>query len=114
MSLSRLDKFRHANGSTMTAEIRDSMQRSMQLHAAVFREQVSMEDGCRKMEQPPAIEDVQGHDRSLIWNSDLVETLELDNLMACAMATMFSLRRARKAVVLTPATTFRTATTKSG
>jgi succinate dehydrogenase / fumarate reductase flavoprotein subunit len=91
MALSRLDKFRHADGSTMTADIRDTMQRSMQLHAAVFREQGSMEQGCRKMEQAAgAIADVKISDRSLVWNSDLVETLELDNLMACAMTTMFS------------------------
>ncbi len=90
-SLGRLDKFRHAKGSTATAEIRDSMQRSMQLHAAVFREQSSMDEGCRKIEQASgAIEDVKVEDRSLIWNSDLVETLELDNLMACAQVTMVS------------------------
>jgi succinate dehydrogenase / fumarate reductase flavoprotein subunit len=90
-ALSRLDKFRHANGSTATAEIRDSMQRSMQLHAAVFREQSSMEQGCAKIEQAAsAIDDVKVTDRSMIWNSDLVETLELDNLMACAQTTMIS------------------------
>ena len=90
-ALGRLDKFRHADGSTSTAEIRDSMQRSMQLHAAVFREQQSMEEGCRKIEQASgAIDDIKVEDRSLIWNSDLVETLELDNLMACAQTTMVS------------------------
>lgn len=90
-ALSRLDKFRHAKGSTATAEIRDSMQRSMQLHAAVFREQSSMEAGCAKIEQAAgAIDDIKVEDRSLIWNSDLVETLELDNLMACAQTTMIS------------------------
>ncbi len=91
MALGRLDKFRHAKGSTGTAEIRDSMQRSMQLHAAVFREQQSMEEGCRKIEQAAgAIEDIRVNDRSLIWNSDLVETLELDNLMTCSQVTMIS------------------------
>jgi succinate dehydrogenase / fumarate reductase flavoprotein subunit len=96
MPLSRLDKFRNAAGSTPTAEIRDTMQRSMQLHAAVFREQGSMDEGCRKMEAAAAaIDDVKVNDRSLVWNSDLVETLELDNLMACAMTTMFS-AQARK------------------
>ena len=63
----------------------------MQLHAAVFRDQDSLEEGCRKMEQSAgAIEDVRVNDRSMIWNSDLVETLELDNLMACAQTTMVS------------------------
>ncbi len=90
-ALGRLDKFRYAKGSTGTAEIRDSMQRSMQLHAAVFREQQSMEEGCRKIEQAAgAIEDIRVNDRSLIWNSDLVETLELDNLMTCSQVTMIS------------------------
>ena len=90
-ALARLDKFRHAQGSTLTAEIRDTMQRSMQLHAAVFREQSSLEEGCRKMEQSAgAMEDIRVNDRSMIWNSDLVEALELDNLMACAQVTMVS------------------------
>jgi succinate dehydrogenase / fumarate reductase flavoprotein subunit len=63
----------------------------MQLHAAVFREQSSMEAGCAKIEQAAgAIDDIKVEDRSLIWNSDLVETLELDNLMACAQTTMIS------------------------
>ncbi len=91
MPLSRLDRLRHADGSTPTADIRDTMQRSMQTHAAVFRTQDSMEEGCRKIDQASgAIEDIRVSDRSMIWNSDLVETLELENLMACSMTTMYS------------------------
>lgn len=90
LALSRLDRLRHANGSTRTSEIRDSMQRTMQSNAAVFRTSAVLEEGCALMEQQAAaLEDIQTSDRSLVWNSDLVEALELENLMDCALVTIF-------------------------
>jgi len=90
MALSRLDRLRHADGSTGTAEIRDRMQRTMQSNAAVFRTSEDLEEGCRLMDQAAgALTDIKVSDRSLIWNSDLVEALELENLMDCALSTIF-------------------------
>ncbi|MFQ5466595.1 MAG: succinate dehydrogenase flavoprotein subunit, partial [Kiloniellaceae bacterium] len=81
-ALERLDRLRHAKGGTPTARLRAQMQRDMQDHAAVFRTGESLREGVEKMD---AIwrgrEDLSVQDRSMIWNSDLVETLELDNLM---------------------------------
>ena len=78
-------------GSLMTGEIRSGMQRIMQNNAAVFRDAEVLEEGCRQMDQSAAsLSDIRLADRSMIWNSDLVETLELDNLMVCSMSTMFS------------------------
>ena len=91
LPLSRLDRLRHASGSLMTGEIRDGMQRVMQNNAAVFRTQEILEEGCRLMDQSAAsMADIRIADRSLIWNSDLVEALELENLMVCSLSTMFS------------------------
>jgi succinate dehydrogenase / fumarate reductase flavoprotein subunit len=88
-ALSRFDKLRHASGSLKTAEIRLSMQRAMQNNAAVFRTQEVLDEGCEKISAIAAsLADIQVSDRSLIWNSDLVETLELENLMASALATI--------------------------
>ncbi len=90
MALSRLDRLRHADGSTGTAEIRDRMQRTMQNNAAVFRTSEVLEEGCRLMDQAAgALTDIKVSDRSMIWNSDLVEALELENLMDCALVTIF-------------------------
>jgi succinate dehydrogenase / fumarate reductase flavoprotein subunit len=90
-AISRFDRLRHASGSIKTAEIRNVMQRTMQNHAAVFRTQKTLSEGCAKlMEAVGMMPNIQVNDRSLIWNSDLVETLELDNLLASALATMFS------------------------
>ena len=72
-------------------EIRSGMQRIMQNNAAVFRDAQVLEEGCRQMDQAAAsLADIQLSDRSMIWNSDLVEALELENLMVCSMSTMFS------------------------
>ncbi len=90
-ALDRFDRLRAASGSLRTAEIRLDMQRTMQDNAAVFRTQDVLEEGCRKMDEVWAsLAEVRVSDRSLIWNSDLVEALELENLMACAKTTMVS------------------------
>jgi succinate dehydrogenase / fumarate reductase flavoprotein subunit len=88
-SLARFDKTRHASGGTKVAELRDTLQRTMQGHAAVFRNSKSLTEGVDKMQKLwTGLDDMQVSDRSLIWNSDLVEALELDNLMGNAMTTM--------------------------
>jgi succinate dehydrogenase / fumarate reductase flavoprotein subunit len=90
-AVARLDKLRNANGKTPTAKIRLDMQRVMQAHAAVFRTGESLQEGITKLEQVFAsFGDVAVTDRSLIWNTDLVETLELDNLLLQAMGTIKS------------------------
>ncbi|AOW24341.1 succinate dehydrogenase flavoprotein subunit [Sphingomonas melonis] len=91
LSLTRLDKFRNAAGSTPTAEIRGKMQRTMQKHCAVFRDNALLSEGQALMKDIYAsMQDVQVNDRSLIWNTDLIETLELDNLVAQALVTIDS------------------------
>ncbi|MDX2426635.1 MAG: succinate dehydrogenase flavoprotein subunit [Cycloclasticus sp.] len=88
-ALTRLDKFRNANGSKKTAEIRLDMQKTMQMHAAVFRTGDSMQQGVDKLAAvQKSFEDVSVSDRSLIWNTDLIETLELDNLLSQAAVTI--------------------------
>ncbi len=88
-ALSRLDRFRYADGEVPTAALREEMQRTMQDHCAVFRTGEVLEEGVKKMaacwEKRAAL---KVSDRSLIWNSDLVETLELDNLMSQAAVTI--------------------------
>ena len=80
--LERLERARNANGSTPTAKIRDDMQRTMQKHAAVFRTGDSMQEGVDKMQAVfDSFADVGVSDRGMVWNTDLVETLELDNLL---------------------------------
>jgi len=74
-----------------TAQLRERMQRTMQEDAAVFRTGETLQSGVRRMtENWNALPDLQVFDRSMIWNSDLVETLELENLMACALVTVVS------------------------
>ncbi|MEL7450346.1 MAG: succinate dehydrogenase flavoprotein subunit [Pseudomonadota bacterium] len=91
LAISRLDRYRYANGSRTTAEIRGEMQRVMQNHAAVFRSGESLAEGVEKLQATFAsFQDVKVSDRSLIWNTDLVETLELDNLLGQAVATIES------------------------
>ena len=90
-ALARLDRMRQANGSRPTAEIRLEMQRIMQADAAVFRTGQSLDEGVEKLEATFAsMADVKISDRSLVWNTDLVETLELDNLLLQATATINS------------------------
>ena len=88
-ALSRFDRLRHAQGSEPTAALRLRMQRVMQDNAAVFRTGETLDEGCRLIgDVHAAFSDVRVEDRSLVWNSDLVETLELDNLLGQAVVTM--------------------------
>ena len=88
-ALARLDRFRYAAGGTPTADLRLKMQKSMQAHCAVFRDGPVMAEGVRQIgEIWKASDDIRVTDRSLIWNSDLVETLEYDNLIAQAAVTV--------------------------
>ncbi|KPI96963.1 Succinate dehydrogenase [ubiquinone] flavoprotein subunit, mitochondrial [Papilio xuthus] len=81
-SIANLDKIRYANGSISTADLRLRMQRCMQKNAAVFRQKNTLEEGQRQIHEIyKQMKDVRVSDRSLIWNSDLVETLELQNLL---------------------------------
>ncbi|MFZ9198127.1 MAG: succinate dehydrogenase flavoprotein subunit [Paracoccaceae bacterium] len=89
-ALSRFDGLRHANGAVPTAELRLEMQRTMQSDAAVFRAEETLSAGERKMTAIAAkMDDLKVTDRSLVWNSDLMETLELGNLMPNALATIY-------------------------
>ncbi|VAI37323.1 unnamed protein product [Triticum turgidum subsp. durum] len=86
-----LDKLRNANGSLPTSKIRLNMQRIMQNNAAVFRTQETLTEGCELIsEAQKSFHDVKLSDRSLIWNSDLIETIELENLLINACITMHS------------------------
>jgi succinate dehydrogenase / fumarate reductase flavoprotein subunit len=90
-ALARLDKFRHAAGATPTAQLRLNMQKVMQEDCAVFRTGEVLEQGHKRIHEVySGIADLRITDRSLIWNSDLIETLELDNLIAQAVVTMDS------------------------
>jgi succinate dehydrogenase / fumarate reductase flavoprotein subunit len=89
LALSRLDKFRHAKGSTPTAALRLKMQKIMQTDCSVFRDGPVLEDGEKTIiEVWKESRDVAVTDRSLIWNSDLIETLEYDNLIVQAAVTV--------------------------
>jgi succinate dehydrogenase / fumarate reductase flavoprotein subunit len=88
-ALARLDRLRHASGGTPTAELRGSMQKVMQNNCAVFRTGEVLQEGHKLIHEAfNAADDVRVTDRSMIWNSDLIETLEFDNLIAQAVVTM--------------------------
>jgi succinate dehydrogenase / fumarate reductase, flavoprotein subunit len=90
-AIARLDRLRHASGSTGTAQLRAEMQKTMQNDCAVFRTQQSLDEGCAKMDKVfAAASDIRVKDRSMIWNSDLVETLEFENLVVQAQGTIRS------------------------
>ncbi|CAN5307225.1 succinate dehydrogenase flavoprotein subunit [soil metagenome] len=90
-ALGRLDHFRNAKGSTPTAQIRLDMQHTMQKHCAVFRDSALLGEGQTKIDAVfTTLADVSVTDRSLIWNTDLIETLELDNMLPQAVVTMHS------------------------
>src|SRR5213075_1105819 len=90
-ALGRLDRYRYASGGTPTAKLRDSMQHVMQNNCAVFRTGEILHEGQNLIHKVHGgIGDVATTDRSLVWNSDLIETLEFDNLIAQAVVTMDS------------------------
>jgi succinate dehydrogenase / fumarate reductase flavoprotein subunit len=90
-ALANLDRFRHAKGTLPTAKVRLDMQKTMQAHAAVFRTQKSMDDGLVKLNTViESFKEVSVADRSMVWNTDLCETLELDNLLGNALVTLAS------------------------
>ncbi|MCZ6524497.1 MAG: succinate dehydrogenase flavoprotein subunit [Alphaproteobacteria bacterium] len=90
-ALDRLDRLRHANGGTPTARIRLAMQQIMQSNCSVFRTREGLEEGKRLLgETAASMADIRVSDRSMIWNTDLLETLELENLMAQAIVTLHS------------------------
>ncbi len=91
LAVTRLDKYRNAKGKRRTAEVRLDMQRVMQNHAAVFRTGESLSEGVTKLDAVfQSFSEVAVSDRSLVWNTDLIETLELDNLLGQALVTMNS------------------------
>ena len=91
LALSRLDRLRHADGAISTAQLRDKMQRVMQSHCAVYRTGEVLEEGVAGINEIwRSGLDIKVSDRSLIWNSDLVESLEYDNLIVQAVVTMES------------------------
>ena len=90
-AIARFDRLRHAKGGTGTAQLRMNMQRTMQNDCAVFRTQQSLDEGCVKLDKViSGRPDLRVKDRSLIWNSDLMETLEFENLILQAQATIRS------------------------
>jgi len=91
LAISRLDRLRHANGTRPTAELRLQMQKIMQSDAAVFRTASSLQEGVARLARTvQSLPDIGVRDRSLIWNTDLIETLEFENLLLQAIATMHS------------------------
>jgi len=89
LAVSRLERLRNANGSRPTAAIRLEMQKIMQMDAAVFRTGVSLAEGAKRLTQTfESFADVRVSDRSLVWNTDLIETMELENLLLQATATI--------------------------
>ena len=92
--LARFDALRNAAGSEPTARLRERMQRTMQSEASVFRTKETLEQACRDLEEiRRATQDIRLSDHGLVWNTDLVETLEYENLLACAIVTAESALR---------------------
>ena len=95
--LERLDKIRYNGGDLKTAQLRKSMQKTMQTNAAVFRTQETLEEGCEEIDSHvEAFKDVVVKDKSLVWNTDLLETLELENLLISASITMHSAEKRKE------------------
>jgi len=90
-TISKLDKLRHSTGSEPTAKIRIEMQKTMQKYAAVFRRQDYLEIGCKALhEDSLKLPHIGLKDRGQIWNTDLIEAMELENLMIQAKMTMYA------------------------
>jgi len=91
-AIDNLDKIRHANGQQSTAKLRLDMQKAMQTHAAVFRTGELLQEGCKKVDNiyDNFNKDLKVTDRGLIWNTDLVEALELQNLLQNSLQTIYS------------------------
>ena len=90
-AIDRLDKIRYNKGTIPTAKIRDNMQRTMQSDAAVFRTGESLKQGIDKMTEVwDSFKDVKIDDKGLVWNTDLIETLELSNLLSSAVVSIHS------------------------
>ena len=88
-AIARLDGFRYADGSTPTAELRLAMQKTMQRDCSVFRTKQVLEEGVKNIKKVwDDAADIKVTDRSLIWNTDLIETLEFDNLISQAAVTV--------------------------
>ncbi len=114
-AIARMDKVRHADGNLPTAVIRDELQRVMQNNAAVFRTSEVLKEGVDKLDAVTSkMTELKVHDRSMIWNSDLVEALELTNLVPNAVARFIPPKRATKAGVRTRTKITRIVTTKIG
>jgi succinate dehydrogenase / fumarate reductase flavoprotein subunit len=97
LALARLDRLRNATGRLSTQTIRLGMQQTMQSDAAVFRTQASLAEGVAKIDEiHQSLRDIRVNDRSLIWNSDLIEAFELENLLDCAKATIVSAEARRE------------------
>jgi succinate dehydrogenase (ubiquinone) flavoprotein subunit len=91
MAISRIDAIRHAQGSLKTSEVRRSMQKIMQKDAAVFRTQESLEAGKKNIDEcVESYKDVEIKDKGLVWNTDMIEAMELENLLINAAVTMHS------------------------
>ena len=89
--LDRFNKIRNSNGSTKTSELRTEMQKTMQSKCAVFRTEKTLKEGVDQIRKPyEGMSDVSVKDKSLLFNTDLVETLEFDNLISQALTTMDS------------------------
>ena len=96
-ALAHLDAVRHSAGQHSTASVRKAMQRVMQDDAAVFRTQETLAEGCAKIDEVASrLDDLAVTDRTLVWNTDLIEALELHNLMPNAQITMHSAERRKE------------------
>ena len=96
-AIGRVDHFLHANGGSPTAQVRTEMQKTMQKHCAVFRDSKLLDEGVEQLTKTYArMKDIHVSDKSLIWNTDLIETLELDNLISQAMVTIAGARNRKE------------------